>query len=77
MPIKQSDFDAIIKQITNLIAIVTDLNRQLIKYIRIHNDVVERYARIAEEYDSNRLATEEIRELIRELVEEVWHQMDR
>lgn len=76
MPIKQSDFDALYKQLTNLIPIVTDLNRQLVRYIRIHNDVVERYARIAEEYDNNRLATEEIRELIKELVEEMgtWAQ---
>lgn len=37
---------------------------------------MERYARLAEEYDANRLATEEIRELLKELTEELgnWAQ---
>ena len=53
-----------------------DLIRQLNKFTTMAGILLERYNRLAEEYDSNRLATEEIRELIRELIEEVstWAQ---
>lgn len=47
-----------------------DLVRQLNKFIGVANSVVERSARQAEEYDSNRLANEEIRELLKEFIEE-------
>lgn len=40
------------------------------RHLAMSRDVLERYARLAEEYDGNRLANEEIRELIKELVEE-------
>lgn len=56
MPIKQTDLD--------------DLTRQLSRFVGTANALMERYARLAEEYDANRLATEEIRELIKELIEE-------
>ena len=48
-----------------------DDRRQLNKLIIVCQSLIERYSRLAEEYDSNRLATEEIRELIKELIEEV------
>ena len=48
-----------------------DLVRQVSRLIGTVNSVLERYARLAEEYDSNRLATEEIRELLKELIEEI------
>ena len=53
-----------------------DDHRQLNKLIIVCQSLLERYSRLAEEYDSNRLATEEIRELIKELIEEVgqWAQ---
>ena len=45
-----------------------DLVRQLNKLIGLSTAILERYARINEEFDSNRLANEEIRELLKELV---------
>ena len=53
-----------------------DLIRQLNKFTTMAGILLERYNRLAEEYDSNRLATEEIRELLKELIEEVgqWAQ---
>ena len=53
-PPKQSTLDDLVRQVSRLIGVV--------------NSVVERYSRIAEEYDFNRLASEEIRELIKELI---------
>lgn len=43
---------------------------QIRRFISVSRDVLERYARMAEEYESNRLAIEEIRELLKEFVEE-------
>ena len=53
-----------------------DLIIQVRRLIGTVNSVLERYSRVSEEYDSNRLATEEIRELLKELIEEVstWAQ---
>jgi len=45
-----------------------DLVRQLNKLIGTANALMERYARLAEEYDSSHLANEEIRELLKELI---------
>lgn len=53
---------------------IDDVVRQLNKVIGTANALMERYARLAEEYDSNRLAIEEIRELIKELIVESSHQ---
>ncbi len=53
-----------------------DVVRQLNKVIGTANALMERYARLAEEYDSNRLAVEEIRELIKELIIEASRQAD-
>lgn len=49
---------------------IDDVFRQINRFIGVANSVVERYSRVAEEYDSNRLAIEEIRELLKEFVEE-------
>lgn len=43
---------------------------QIRRFIGIARDVLERYSRLAEEYESNRLAVEEIRELFKEFIEE-------
>lgn len=47
-----------------------DVFRQIGKAIGTANALMERYARLAEEYDSNRLSVEEIRELLKELIVE-------
>jgi uncharacterized protein Yka (UPF0111/DUF47 family) len=49
---------------------IDDLVRQVSRLIGVSNSVLERYSRVSEEYDGNRLAVEEIRELIKEFVEE-------
>ena len=54
-----------------------DVVRQLNKVIGTANALMERYARLAEEYDSNRLANEELRELIKELIEESSRHADK
>lgn len=53
---------------------VQDLTRQVARLIGTANSVLERYSRLAEEYDSTRLANEEVRAILRELVEEfgIW-----
>lgn len=40
------------------------------RQLAMSRDVLERFARLAEEHESSRLSTEEIRELIKELIEE-------
>lgn len=47
-----------------------DLIKRLDRFIALARDVLERYARLAEEYDSNRLSLEESRELLTEHFEE-------
>ena len=54
-----------------------DLVRQVSRLIGTTNSVLERYARLGEEYDSNRLANEELRELIKELIEESSRHADK
>lgn len=56
MPNKQATLDDILRSVNRLIGTA--------------NALMERYSRIAEEYDFNRLATEEIREFIKELIVE-------
>lgn len=53
-----------------------DLIRQLNKFTTMAGILLERYNRLAEEYDSNRLATEEIREILKDLIKELgeWAQ---
>ena len=57
MPIKQSDFDALYKQLTNLVPAVLDLLKQLGKYIALSLQVLERHNRAFEELGeiSNRI----------------------
>ena len=71
MPIKQSDFDALYKQLTNLIPAVLDLVRQLGKYIPISLQVLERHQRAHEELDGIRLDIEVLKEIQRENTFEV------
>lgn len=56
MPIKQTTIDDVFRQINRLIGTV--------------NSIIERFARGYDELESNRLATEEIRELLKELIDE-------
>jgi hypothetical protein len=56
VPIKQNVLDDLVRQINKLIAVVYSL--------------IDRFARLGEEYDSNRLANEESREIQKELIEE-------
>lgn len=51
-------------------ATLDDILRSVNRLIGTANALMERYSRIAEEYDFNRLATEEIREFIKELIVE-------
>lgn len=43
---------------------------QIRRFIGVARDILERYSRQSEEYESNRLAVEEIREFLKEFVEE-------
>lgn len=43
---------------------------QIRRFIGVARDILERYSRLSEEYESNRLAVEEIRELFKEFIEE-------
>ena len=56
MPIKQSALD--------------DLTRQISKLISVAYALIDRFARLGEEYDTNRLANEESREVQKEMIEE-------
>lgn len=49
---------------------IDELSKQIQRLIGTANALMERYARLAEEFDSNRLANEEIRELLKEFIEE-------
>lgn len=51
--------------------IVTDLCRQVSRLIGTANALMERYSRAAEHLDSDRLALEEIRAILNELIEEI------
>jgi len=51
-------------RIDQLIAIVTDLVREVGKFIRVDSDLAQRYSRSMEEMDGIRLALEEQRELL-------------
>ena len=53
-----------------------DLVRQVSRLIGVVNSVLERYARLGEEYDSSHLASEEIRELLKELIIESGRHAD-
>jgi hypothetical protein len=68
MPCKESDLVPTTQNTTD------DARRQLNKFTATANTLLERVARLAEEYDNNRLATEEIREILGELVKEfgIW-----
>jgi chromosome segregation ATPase len=66
VPIKQSDFDALYKQLTNLIPATLDLLRQVGKYIPISLDALERHNRAFEELSSVRLEIEVLKEIQRE-----------
>ena len=46
------------------------------RQISMSRDIIERFARLAEEYESSHLANEEIRELLKELTEEMGHWAD-
>ena len=51
-------------RIDQLIAVVTDLVREVGKFIRVDSDLAQRYSRSMEEMDGIRLALEEQRELL-------------
>ena len=70
MPAKQDDL------LTKLISVVNDLVRQVSKYLPVSLGVLERHNRAYEELDSIRLALEELRELIKELIIESGRQAD-
>ena len=53
-------------RIDQLIAIVTDLVREVGKFIRVDSDLAQRYSRSMEELDSIRLALEEQREILQD-----------
>lgn len=50
--------------------------KQMRHFVGTANALMERYARVVEEYESNRLANEEIRELLKELTEEMGRWAD-
>lgn len=56
--------------LNKLIALVTDLTKEVSKCIRTNNAVLDRYTRAAEEQESVRLALKEIRELLADHFEE-------
>lgn len=60
--------DDLLKHVQKLISIVTDLVREVGKFIRVDNDLAERYSRAMEELDSLRLSQEELKELLKELI---------
>lgn len=68
--------DDLLRQIQKLISIVTDLSKEVSKFIRVDNDLIERYSRSMEELDSVRLSNEELRELIKDLIVESGRQAD-
>lgn len=62
--------------LNKLISVVNDLVRQVSRLIGTVNGVIERYARGYEELDNIRLALEEQRELIKDLIIESSRQAD-
>ncbi len=49
---------------------IQDLSKQIQRLIGTANALMDRFARLGEEYDSSRLANEELRELLKELIVE-------
>ena len=68
---KQSDFDALYKQLTNLIPAVLDLVRQLGKYLPISLNILERHQRAHEELGAISIRIDALEQVQRETIFEI------
>lgn len=71
MPIKQSDFDALYKQLTNLIPAVFDLLKQVGKYLPISLNALERHNRAFEELGAISTRIDALEQVQREIIFEI------